>query len=616
MVEVKIIKSDGFFNEVLISSDKKIHFDTAYAEGDFNCFGEGSIVSETTDDLKFKIANLIPGKYHFKIAIDQYKILREAENRSGSYSFSIWLEKPYHNPDYAQFCAIIDKKLMDVRIAVPKHSISVSIFTKDTLKPVYSRRASFDTFDAVEYVFDGMSDYYFEVDNSRLPKEGYFSPKVHIEHEGGSKIIYHIFPDRFFRVGPHLPTLSRWGDKPTFSSFFGGNLRGITEKIGYIKALNVDTIYLNPVYKSKSNHRYDVDDYFSIDGLLGGEQDFIELVNEAHENGIKIVADMVFNHTSTDFPYFLDALKNGKNSKYWNWYIFHGEGAAVFDGRAKGKTKPLYETFMGVGRMPKLNHKNAEVRKFCIDVMKYYKNKFGVDGFRYDVAHSIYPEFFLEAVKEFGNEMLHIGEAWCLPSMFMLSGYWNSFTNYYLRNAIIKFVREEINITEFYNMIQNMIISYGPLIQQNVMNILDSHDTERILRAFKGNKKKVKLAYSILFMFDGFATIYYGDEVGLDGGRDPDDRRCFPWDNMDEDMLQFLKKLGEIRRMYHTGSAGIITVEETQECKYITRLSGESIIKVAIAKKPVTLEGEIILSSCGEKTIYEGDFALSIAKYA
>jgi len=239
---------------------------------------------------------------------------------------------------------------------------------------------------------------------------------------------------------------------------------------------------------------------------------------------------------------------------------------------------------MGYGGMPKLDHRNPEVRRYCINVLKYYMQKFDVDGFRYDVAHSIYSKFFEEVFSEIGTRILHIGEAWCLPTYLVNGSGWQSYTNYFLGGSIIDFLKGSITLGELYDRVQKMLMVNGVEKQQVMMNVLDSHDTPRILRILNGDRKKVKLAYSILYLFDGIATIYYGDEVGLDGGKDPDDRRCFPWDSMDEDMHSFFKNLGDLREKYGLGSAGVITVSEDEASFIIEKVKAGRSISIHMAK--------------------------------
>ena len=583
MISTAVKGSDPFFRVLEIDASG-IKAKTLYVEGTFNCNGEGSIVLDQDAGRVNRIEGIIPGRYEFRIAIDQYRYFRCAGAKSGKFHISIWLNSAYHNPEFSQFASILDGRIMDIRVAVPRSAVSIDILTESSIKKIFARRSSQDTFDVVEFVMAGVAGYAFVIDGVRYPEEGFFHASSRVNSDGRTKIMYHIFPDRFYRSGQEVPGLSRWGTRPSRDSFFGGNLEGIREKIPYISDLGVDHIYLNPIFKSRSNHRYDVDDYYAVDDLLGGEADLKNLVQDSHANGIRIILDMVFNHTSTNFPAFRDVLKNGKSSRYYNWYIFHRDSFEAFNGRGKNGKFPAYETFMGYGGMPKLNHRNPEVRRYCLDVMKHYIYEFGVDGFRYDVAHSIYSEFFRETMQEIGKDKIHVCEAWCLPTYFLNGDSWISYTNYFLGGSIIDFIMEKITLDEFYDRIQRMILVNGLDKQQIMMNVLDSHDTPRILRILHGDKSKVKLAYTILYLFDGIATIYYGDEVGLDGGKDPDDRRCFPWDSIDEDMHDFFVNLGQIRKRFNLGSAGVIAISDDEISFKITKIKAEHSVSIYIAR--------------------------------
>ncbi|KAA8921920.1 glycoside hydrolase family 13 protein [Thermoplasma sp.] len=583
MIGTDISVNDSFFRKMNVTLSD-IDAETIYLEGSFNCNGEGSIVLQQKNNGRNEIEGLVPDKYEFRIALDQYGFVRGGQSRSGLFRLSIWLDAMHHDPDRSQFSCIFDDGIMDIRVAVPKSTVSVDILTESNVSILYSRRSSQATYDLVEFVVSGVSGYAFEIDHRRYPAEGYYRAVKKINSDHRSKIMYHIFPDRFFRSGPDSPDLQRWGERPKRDSFFGGNLEGIRQKLSYIRDLHVDHIYLNPIFKSKSNHRYDVDDYYSIDEMLGTDQDLKNLVSDAHDHGMKVILDMVFNHTSTDFPFFRDVLKNGRNSPYYHWYIFHRDEFIVFRGRGKRGSYPPYETFMGYGGMPKLDHRNPEVRRYCMDVLKYYIEKFNIDGFRYDVAHSIYGKFFEEVMAEIGKNKLHIGEAWCLPTYLVNATDWQSYTNYFLGSAILDMVKGTITAGEFYDRIQRMIMVNGIEKQQNMMNVLDSHDTPRILRMLHGDRKKVKLAYSILYIIDGIATVYYGDEAGLDGGRDPDDRRCFPWGSIDEDMRKFFVEMGNLRERLNLGSAGVVAVNEDGSSFVVKKIKADLSVAVHVAK--------------------------------
>jgi len=313
MIDIEIGGDAPFFRKMKVHPGK-IDASTAYLEGTFNCEGEGSIILEGNSGSTAEVNGLIPDRYEFRIALDQYRFLRNSQSRSGRFRVSLWLDAAHHDPDLSQFSCILDDRLMDLRIAVPKQAVSVRILTESEVKVIYSRRSSQATYDIVEFVISGVSGYAFEVDQVRYPDHGYYRSTKKVNSDGKSKIMYHIFPDRFHRYGGDRPGLLKWGERPSRDSFFGGNLEGIRQKIQYIRDLRADHIYLNPIFKSKSNHRYDVDDYYSIDELLGTDQDLKNLVSDAHANGIRIVLDMVFTHTSTDFPAFRDVMEKGRNS--------------------------------------------------------------------------------------------------------------------------------------------------------------------------------------------------------------------------------------------------------------------------------------------------------------
>lgn len=408
-------------------------------------------------------------------------------------------------------------------------------------------------------------------------------------------IMYQIFPDRFFRCGNVTLEEGKWlhadwNEKPEYrmnrqgkvlnNDFFGGNLRGICAKLDYLEKLHVSVIYLNPIFRAYSNHRYDTGDYKKIDPMLGTEEDFAFLVNECKARNIRIMLDGVFNHTGDDSLYFnkygrydeLGAYQS-KDSKYYAWYNFT-------------EYPNKYDSWWGIDNLPAVNESCPSYIDFITGdegVLKYWL-KYDLAGYRLDVADEL-PDEFIEkiraAVKSARPEALVLGEVWEDASnkiayskrrRYFQGAELDSVMNYPLKDAVIHFIthNDTLMLRQTLAMLRD---NYPKIVLDSLMNILGTHDTVRILTAFGGipakNKDEmnvlkmdhpeirkkaiecVKIAALLLFTLPGNPCIYYGDEIGMEGYSDPFCRCPFQWDRIDSDLLSYFQKLAEIRYSYH-----------------------------------------------------------------
>ena len=314
-------------------------------------------------------------------------------------------------------------------------------------------------------------------------------------------VFYEIFIDRFYMgdSGKDKSYINlKWGDIPNPKSFAGGDLQGIIEKLDYLKNLGITAIYLTPIFKSISNHKYDISDYYEIDEHFGDKKIFKTLVEEAHARGIKIVLDAVFNHCSDRLPQFQDVVKNGKNSPYFNWFIIHGDKIENAN----------YECFGVCDYMPKLNTSNADVQKFLIDIGLYWIREFDIDGWRLDVSDEVSHNFwrhFREAVKGAKSECIILGENWHDSYPYLHGDQFDGIMNYALTKACLDyFVKGVFKAEGFARRLSELYVRNTEQVNAMMLNLLDSHDTHRFY-------------------------IYYGTELPLEGGYDPDCRRCMDW---------------------------------------------------------------------------------------
>ena len=363
------------------------------------------------------------------------------------------------------------------------------------------------------------------------------------------KVVYQIFPDRF--AGGEEINEKRWYDAPVknWRALYGGNLRGIINRLQYIKDLGVDIIYMTPIFLSGSNHKYDTTDYFMIDPGFGTKEDLKELVDKAHEMGMYVILDGVFNHTGLDFFAFQDLKEKGEESQYKDWYYPKSFPLVSHFGQ-----KPNYLCFGYYGGMPKLNTSNQEVRDYIYKVVTYWMKECGIDGWRLDVGDEIshgFWKWFRRKVKAFKEDALIVGENWFYAPAYLLGDEWDSLMNYHFRDAVLGFIADgTLTATEFAGKMGYMKGTIHSETYDILWNLIDCHDTPRFMHLVKGNKKKQLLAAGIQMLSHGCPMLYYGDEVGMTGGNDPDCRRGMLWqeEKQDKAILEYYKKLLALRK--------------------------------------------------------------------
>ncbi len=457
----------------------------------------------------------------------------------------------------------------------------------------------------------GLYFYFFKIDEGKFiglsgnytgiicNKPNHFQLSVYDEdytvppHLSGG-IIYQIFPDRFsrFNNNPSLPKYRFFhkdlNDLPVFlpsedgeiynNDFFGGDLLGIVSKLDYLKEFGVTIIYLNPIFKAYSNHRYDTADYYSIDELLGSVADFKFLISECHKRNIKLILDGVFNHTGDDSIYFNKygnyntvGAYQGKSSPYYEWYDFE-------------EFPDKYNCWWGIKTLPTINKNSSYIDYIAGDngVVAHY-TKLGVDGWRLDVVDEL-PKDFVQKIrktlKSINKDGILIGEVWedatnkiayDVRREYFLGKELDSVMNYPLKDAIIDYLRDN-NVVSLYQVIASQIDHYPSFALNSLMNMLSTHDTIRILTALSNKDaqgldkeqlskikisseefhsvfEKLKIATILQFTLYGTPSIYYGDEIGMEGYKDPLNRAFFKWDEVGNEIYLWYKKLIKIRNL-------------------------------------------------------------------
>lgn len=377
-------------------------------------------------------------------------------------------------------------------------------------------------------------------------------------------IWYQIFPDRFCRVGPEVKEYRPWNAEHTQygHEFYGGNLQGIISKIPYLQNLGITGIYLTPIFEAYSVHKYDTIDYYRIDSHLGTKEDLKHLVQSCHQAGIKIILDAVFNHCGWFHPFFQDVIKNKSASPYWNCFFIDNEDFIDFPIDSSGlpeipnNYRPKFRTFANTVMMPKLNTNNPFMEDYLLNVAKYWTREFDIDGWRLDVSNEISHQFwrkFRNEIKKIKDDIYIVGENWDDANPWLQGDQFDAVMNYELSYPLWEFFGSDqdekiISAKDFQIAINNLLVRYPKNVAINMYNLLDSHDTMRFFYRVKGNKKLFTLAYVFLFAFAGSPALFYGDESGLLGGREPDCRCCMNWENQDLELFNFFQRIIRIRK--------------------------------------------------------------------
>lgn len=366
-------------------------------------------------------------------------------------------------------------------------------------------------------------------------------------------IFYQIFPDRFCNGDSTNDPVNvqTWGTDPTVRGFQGGDLRGVIRKFDYLLDLGINAIYLNPIFKSPANHRYHTVDYFQIDPFLGNMQDFRALLDVAHRNGVKVLLDGVFNHCGRGFFAFNNVLENGEESPFVDW--FHIQKFPV-DAYSPGEAHD-FRAWWGIKDCPKFNTDNLQVRQFIYDVARYWIEQ-GIDGWRLDVPGEIDDdEFwgeFRQVIKSINPDAYILGEIWTADPRWVGDTHFDGLMNYPLRDVILDMIWADETVDKITNRVEKLLTMYP---RENVYSMylpLGSHDTERLYTAAQGSLEKTKLAFFFQFSFPGAPAIYYGDEIGIEGGKDPHCRRAFPWDESkwNKYLRDYVRHLVHVRRTH------------------------------------------------------------------
>jgi glycosidase len=434
-----------------------------------------------------------------------------------------------------------------------------------------------------EKIYYGNYNFFEEIPEENVPffsKPSMAEKDFFIVPEWAKKaIVYQIFPERFCNGDKTISpkNVMPWYSKVDREIMLGGDLRGIINKLSYLEKLGINTLYLTPVFEAGSNHKYDTFNYFKIDPQFGDLEVLKELVKKAHDKGIRVILDAVFNHSGIDFHPFKDVIEKGEQSEYKDWFQVKSFPIEI-------KEDPDYATFAYHGYMPKLMTKNPKVKDYLISVATYWIEEADIDGWRLDVADEIDHDFwraFRKAVKKAKSDELIIGEVWYDSSSWLKGDQFDSVMNYEFQKAVSDFViNEEYTPKQFENKLGFIRGLYMLPAYKTLWNLIDSHDTPRFLYKAGEDKEKLKLAAFLQFTMPGAPMIFYGDEVGMTGEDDPDCRRGMLWDEEKQDkvMFEYYQRLIVLRKEYDALSIGEYITIYTDENLYGYRRKYEKCI--------------------------------------
>ncbi|MEQ2527936.1 alpha-glycosidase [Robertmurraya yapensis] len=421
---------------------------------------------------------------------------------------------------------------------------------------------------------------------------------------------YQIFPERFGNGDSSINPKGtlEWGSTvPTPSNFFGGDFQGVIDHLDHLVELGISGIYFTPIFKAYSNHKYDTIDYIEIDPQFGDKETFRRLVKECHKRGIRVMLDAVFNHSGFYFPAFQDLLENQEKSSYKDW--FH-----LWEFPVVTEPKPNFDTFAFTSQMPKLNTENPEVKEYLLNVARYWVEEFDIDGWRLDVANEVDHAFwreFRKVVKAAKHDAYILGEIWHDSMPWLQGDQFDAVMNYPFTNSAIDFfAKDTISAQDFTDSIVKVLHMYPKNVNEVAFNLLDSHDTPRILTLANDNPERVKLLYLFQLSFIGSPCIYYGDEIGMAGGQDPGCRACMEWDEskQDRELFNYVKTLiawrkedplvgngGDFRFIHADVEKSYVVYEKSDEQRRLLFVLNNSDEEIEVSREQL---------SCG-KTIHE-----------
>ncbi len=440
-------------------------------------------------------------------------------------------------------------------------------------------------------------------------------------------VFYQIFPDRFAKSDrvAKPSNLESWESPSTTYGFKGGDLVGVAEHLDYLSDLGITALYLNPIFQSAANHRYHTHDFHQVDPILGGKDALCLLLDRAHDRGMRVILDGVFNHASRGFFQFHHILENGAASPYVDWFIIDQFPLRPYDAP---KGKQGYRAWWDLPALPKLNTETPAVREFLWDVACHWI-EFGVDGWRLDVPSEIdddqFWQEFRQRVRARNPEAYLVGEIWGDARRWLQGDQFDAVMNYLFTRATLGFLvgdnllRSEVARTGYHEIdtlsaegfaaeMQRIHGLYPEPVTQVQLNLLGSHDTPRVKTLARGDDSAYRLATLLQMTYPGAPCIYYGDEIGLEGRHDPDCRGAFPWQESlwDSELRSFVRRCialrhahpalrqGDVRWLYAGNGVVAYGRQWADETVLVFLNSGRRPVTVAVPMDGYVADGAVL----------------------
>ena len=461
----------------------------------------------------------------------------------------------------------------------------------DDLYETWQVVVSLEPGEALEYQFlaaDGGESLVFPEDRICQDSESFSLPDI--PDWVGRTVFYQVFPDRF--ACDPLPAC--WSDAPASRDWYGGNLFGVQTKVGHLADLGVNGLYLNPIFRAPTYHAYNTLDYEQIEPRFGTNDGFKGLVGECHRHGIKVMLDGVFNHCDKDHPFFDDVAQNGPQSRYLHWFFVHKFPIV----RERGQE--TYTGWAGNHYMPKFNTSHPEVQDWVARIGVHWIQEYGIDAWRLDVADEVDPECwrrFRKEVRNANEQSYLLGEAWGDARAWVQGDQFDATMNYRWRDLVLKrFAFQTISLKEFARGLDDLAEQVPTAVLGAQFNLLSSHDTPRF-RTLCSDPDRLKQAILFQMTYPGVPCVYYGEEVGMEGGHDPDCRRGMIWDpkHWDRPIYMLYKELIHLRTSHEAlihGSYRVLKAENRSGLFLFQRGEGDGALRVAMnfGQEPVDVQ--------------------------
>lgn len=465
-------------------------------------------------------------------------------------------------------------------LTAPYHRIKYTfeVIGKDGSRYIFGDR-SIEKFSDEKLREDGMYfkvPYFHDIDRIKTPK---WLKDI---------VWYQIFPERFANgdKSNDPANVKEWNpeDHPGREDFYGGDLQGVLDHLDDLQKLGVTGLYFCPIFKASSNHKYDTIDYLQVDPAFGDKDLFAKVVNEAHKRGMKVMLDAVFNHLGDQSMQWQDVVKNGEKSRFKDWFHINSYPVEPYRDPSKGEKNPPYETFAFEKHMPKLNTANPEVQDFLLEIATYWVKYFDIDAWQLDVANEVDHHFW----KRFHDELVKIkpdfyivGEIWHSARPWLQGDQFTGVMNYpYTLQIEDHFFKHKMDAKDLSEHLTDQLMMYPDMVDQAMMNMLDSHDTARILTLAKDNQDLALQAVAYEFVQPGVPCIYYGTEMGMSGDNDPDCRKPMDWNKINGPVWQRVHELVKFRLDHSdTLNKGTVKLMVTEKGLLKVERTGKETIK-------------------------------------